>query len=61
MVNKISEDYALKLFGDFEHDYIDRYLNKRISMAENIFPYTLCMFSLVTEKDGDLNKVIADA
>jgi len=49
------------LFGDFEHDSIDRYWNKGISMDENIFPYTLCMFSLVTEKDGDLNKVIADA
>ena len=30
-------------------------------MSENICPYTLCMFSLVTEKDGDINKVIADA
>ena len=60
-LTKISEDYAPKLFKDFKHDYIERYWNKGISMSENICPYTLCMFSLVTEKDGDINKVIADA
>ena len=62
-LTKISEDYAPKLFKDFKHDIkgLKRYWDKEISMSENICPYTLCMFSLVTEKDGDINKVIADA
>ena len=60
-LTKISEDYAPKLFKDFKHDYIERYWNKGISMSENICPYNLCMFSYVTEKNGDVNKVIADA
>tara|TARA_B110000914_G_scaffold170400_1_gene151022 strand:+ start:209 stop:514 length:306 start_codon:yes stop_codon:yes gene_type:complete len=30
-LTKISENYAPKLFVDFEHDYIERYCNKGIS------------------------------
>ena len=60
-LTKISEDYASKLHNNFKHDYIERYWNKGISMSENIASMYLCQFSHLTEKDGDLNKIIADS
>ena len=61
-LTKISESYAPKLFKDFNHDKkgLKNIRNKGISISENICPYNLCMFSYVTEKNGDINKVIAD-
>ena len=60
-LTKISEDYASKLHNNFKHDYIERYWNKGISMSENIASMCLYQFSHLTEKDGDLNKIIADS
>ena len=60
-LTKISEDYASKLHNNFKHDYIERYWNKGISMSENIASMYLCQFSHLTDKDGDLNKIIADS
>jgi len=60
-LTKISEDYASKLHNNFKHDYIERYWNKEISMSENIASMYLCQFSHLTDKDGDLNKIIADS
>jgi uncharacterized protein YkwD len=62
-LTKISEAYASKLHNNFRHDFkgLKQYWNKGISMSENIASMYLCQFSHLTEKDGDLNKVIADS
>ena len=62
-LTKISEAYASKLHNNFRHDFkgLKQYWNKGISMSENIASMYLCQFSHLTEKDGDLNKIIADS
>ena len=62
-LTKISEGYASKLHNNFRHDTkgLKIIRNKGISISENIASMYLCQFSHLTEKDGDLNKIIADS
>ena len=62
-LTKISEDYSSKLHNNFRHDTkgLKIIRNKGISVSENIASMYLCQFSHLTEKDGDLNKIIADS
>jgi uncharacterized protein YkwD len=53
-LTKLSDAYSKKLINSFEHDYNQ-------PAAENIASYPVTLFSLITEEDGDINKIIADA
>jgi uncharacterized protein YkwD len=57
-LTKVSDTYSKKLLKSFKHEY-DR--EGQAYTAENIAHYEVGLFSLITEEDGDINKIIADA
>ena len=53
-LSRMSQVYSKKLIKSFKHDYNQ-------PAAENIAHYSVTLFSHITEEDGDINKIIADA
>ena len=57
-LTKVSDAYSKKLFNSFKHDTRK---NLGPGVSEDIAHYDVRLFSLITEEDGDINKIIADS
>ena len=57
-LTKVSDTYSKKLRNSFKHDTRK---NLGPGVWEDIAHYSVGLFSLITEEDGDINKIIADA